>query len=785
MHLVEVCVNLAARGIDHTFTYLLPDALAADVGWRVLVPFAGRLTEGFILKKYEGEAGGRDLKTVARTLDEAPWFDRNMLSLAAWLSDYYLCTMAEAMRLFLPGKKSTADEFFYYLPDDAACTENAGYAGQLTALLRAEGQAGRGRIKSQLGSFDQAVIGELVSRNVIARSRTVADKFKKKLAVLVKPLDGLKNYLAAHPECRAARKKAVEILAQNPDGLLTDDLRRRGVALDTLKRMRDTGLVVFAGQRVVRNSYNAAVEGRDRVALNEEQEMAAGRVRQSVKKGAGGVFLLYGVTGSGKTEVYMEIAEAVYEKGGQTLLLTPEIALTGQLIRRFKERFPDNVLVFHSRLSLNERMDVFEEIKKGGPCILIGARSALFAPFAALGAVIVDEEHEYSYKQEERPCYHARTVAEKLAGINSAPLVLGSATPSLESYCKALNGEYAMLKLKKRPKQAVLPEVVVADMAKEIKDGNKGVLSSTLTERLRLLAAKKEQAIILLNRRGFATFVLCRDCGYVERCGQCAVSLVYHQEGGLLRCHYCGYTKEAPAECPECRSRRIRFFGTGTQKAQTQLAELMPSLRVIRMDQDTTGRKMAHDKILDAFRRGEYDLLLGTQMVAKGHDVQNVTLVGVLAADALINLPDFRANERAFALLAQAAGRAGRGAKKGTVVLQAYETRHPVIEYARHHDYAGFAGYELKCREELFYPPYSYVIKISVAGKTQQDSAGKAAEIFRALKNLRLPAARLEINGPFPGMVEKVRGLYKMLIIIKTDRPDLVKQELSADRASY
>ncbi|MDR3349739.1 MAG: primosomal protein N' [Acidaminococcales bacterium] len=785
MRLVEVCVNLAAKGLDHTFTYLLPDALAADVGWRVLVPFAGRLAEGFILKKYEGGPGGRDLKAVARTLGGEPWFDRNMLCLAAWLSDYYLCTMAEAMRLFLPGKKSTEDKFFYYLAGGEFLAEGDGYAGRLAALLRAEGRAGRGRIKRQLGFFDQAAIDELVRRNVLARGRAVEDKFKEKLAVAVKPLAGLQDYLAGHPGCRAARKKAAEILMQNPGGLLADDLKRRGVALDTLKRMRDSGLVAFSSRQVARDSYSAAVDGKEPVVLSEEQETAADRVRQCVKEGAGGAFLLYGVTGSGKTEVYLDIAETVYRKGGQTLLLTPEIALTGQLVRRFKERFPDSVLVFHSRLSLNERMDVFAKIKKGGPFILIGARSALFAPFAALGAVIVDEEHEYSYKQEERPCYHARTVAEELARINGVPLVLGSATPSLESYYKALNGEYFMLRLEKRPGQAVLPEVVVADMSKEIKSGNKGVLSSILAERLRLLPAKNEQAIVLLNRRGFATFVLCRDCGYVERCEQCAVSLVYHQEGGLLRCHYCGYTKEAPAQCPQCRSRRIRFFGSGTQKAQTQLAELMPSLRVIRMDQDTTGRKMAHDKILDAFRRGEYDLLLGTQMVAKGHDIQNVTLVGVLAADALINLPDFRAGERAFALLTQAAGRAGRGAKKGTVVLQAYEARHPVIEYVRRQDYAGFAGYELKCREELFYPPYSCVIKIGVAGKTQRGSAEKAAEIFRALKGISLPAGRLEINGPFPGMVEKVRGLYKMLIIVKTDRPDLVKNKLSADWSSY
>lgn len=460
-------------------------------------------------------------------------------------------------------------------------------------------------------------------------------------------------------------------------------------------------------------------------------------------------------------------------------MLVPEIALTAQLVKRFQVWFGNAIAVAHSKLSQNERGDVWYKMRTGQARVLIGVRSAVFAPFENLGLVLIDEEHETSYKQEERPSYHAREVALARCRNTGAPLVLGSATPDICSYYEALNGNYKHLRLTRRANGSLLPQVAIVDMRQELKDRNYSVLSRFLQQELVRTVANGEQSIVLLNRRGFSTFVNCRDCGQSVECPHCKVALVYHSAGESMRCHYCGNTAPVPTICPQCGSRRIKFFGTGTQKAEQEIM-VLPDVRVLRMDQDSTVAKLAHLDILQKFSSGSYNTLIGTQMVAKGHDIPNVTLVGVLSADSSLNLPDYKAGERTFALLTQAAGRAGRGDKPGHVVFQTYDPDNKIIQLAAKQDYDTFAKGELKYREELFYPPYAKLLKMTLSSKDEGEGLAQAQQVADFLQGLQLEGklTDLMILGPFPALVSKVRDLYRFNILVKAKDMEAVKQAL-------
>ena len=434
----------------------------------------------------------------------------------------------------------------------------------------------------------------------------------------------------------------------------------------------------------------------------------------------------------------------------------------------------------HSRLSASERGDVWSRMRSGQARVLIGVRSAVFCPFADLGLILIDEEHEGTYKQEERPSYHARLVAQYRAHYRKVPVVLGSATPDLESYYLAEKGGYTLLRLTHRARSGShLPKVSIVDMREELHQGNRTVLSEALRTRLEHVVQNGEQAIVLLNRRGFSTFVLCRDCGESLSCPNCAVSLVYHAREQLMECHYCGYTEPVPTKCPYCGSPRIRFFGTGTEKAEREIRELCPGVKPLRMDQDSTSGKFAHEQILQAFRSGLYNVLLGTQMVAKGHDIPNVTLVGVLSADSQLNLPDFRSGERCFALLTQAAGRAGRGDKPGEVIFQAYDAENPILQLAARQDYEGFAKMELEQRKELGYPPFTRMLKITVLHKKEEEALAIAQKLVNALEAWQLESGHpLEILGPFPAIVARVNQIYRINVLLKSPRMKPVKEWL-------
>lgn len=745
MQYVLVAINLPVRNLFKQFIYRVPeDFPALTAGWRVLVPFGSRKTEGFVVRVYtEAEARRRmardgakvglgDVKDLAAVVGSAPWFDEEMLATARWLAHYYMCTEAEAMRLFIPGKGSLRRRRVYE-------------GGKVVA---------------------EALEERLKPRTVLAYVLTEAGQ------AALADTAGQARLQSRHKALAFLREKA-------PEAVTVKEAEAGGIHAEMLRTLARLGWAEKTEKRVLRNSYDRPRERKETLRLTAEQQQAVDAIRASLHQGAAEEYLLRGITGSGKTEVYLRAADEAVRENRQVLVLVPEIALTTQIVQRFQAWFGDAVAVAHSKLSQNERGDVWDRTRSGTARILIGVRSAVFAPFENLGLVILDEEQESSYKQEERPSYHVREVARCRCRQRGAVLLLGSATPSLDSYYLARTGAMRELRLTERPSGAVLPDVVLVDMREELAQKNFSVLSRRLRQEVVETVRKGEQAIILLNRRGFSTFVLCRDCGTALVCPHCAVSLVYHAKEQVMRCHYCGREEPVPLVCPHCGSRRIKFFGSGTQKAEAALQEL-PGVRVLRMDQDSTSGKMAHEEIIRRFRDGEANVLLGTQMVAKGHDIKNVTLVGILTADSSLNLPDFRASEGAFDLLTQTAGRAGRGSLPGRVILQTYDPDNEVIRLAARQDYEHFASRELQQRKALHYPPYSRILKLTAVDKEEAKARqlGEEAAAFLRQGKERDGWKETSVTGPFPAGVAKVRDLYRFTVIVRSGDMERVKEAL-------
>lgn len=733
---VNVAINLPVKSLFRQFTYAVPEALGfLDRGWRVVVPFSGQKVEGFVVERVPAPTEAAvlaKLKYVEAALGDKPWFDEEMLATAEWMAKYYMCSLAEAMRLFVPGKSSIK----------------------------------RRAVRDAQGRLLYYVYNERLKEKLVLAYR-ITDAGRQALE------DGVLAKRARAQQAALAR------LAAAGDFLSVSELGESSVVLRELAKR---GYAEAGNKRILRNSYERREERKEYLELTAEQQQAVEALNAATAAQRSQTFLLQGITGSGKTEVYLRATAFAVDAGWQVLVLVPEIALTAQLVKRFQAWFGDSIAVAHSKLSQNERGDVWHRMRTGEARVLIGVRSAAFAPFENLGLVIIDEEHEGSYKEEDhRPRYNAREVMKERCKNTGAPLVLGSATPDLCTYYRALQGEYQHLQLTERPNGSVLPKVEIIDMRKELAERNFSVLSRRLQQALVMTAAAGEQAIVLLNRRGYSTFVMCRDCGQTITCPHCAVAMVYHSAHSDLRCHYCGNTAPVPTECPSCHSRRIKFFGTGTQKAEEQL-EALPEVRVLRMDQDSTVAKFSHENILRQFASGERNVLIGTQMVAKGHDIPNVTLVGVLAADSALHLPDYRASERAFSLLTQAAGRAGRGERPGHVIFQTYDAENRIIQLAATQDYDSFAKAELELRRDFFYPPFAELLKLTVLDKDADAGLALAQRVVLFLQREQLEGRLTDviINGPFPALVAKVRDLYRFNILLKAADLRPVKAALLA-----
>ena len=545
------------------------------------------------------------------------------------------------------------------------------------------------------------------------------------------------------------------------------EMKELGFSTALLNEAAKNGWLTFVEKEAYRDPFaNQTFEKTTALSLNAEQQVAVETILQSVQEQQSQTYLLEGITGSGKTEVYLQVIAEVLNQGKTAIMLVPEISLTPQMVQRFKSRFGEHVAVMHSGLSQGEKYDEWRKIERGEAEVVVGARSAIFAPIENIGVIIIDEEHEASYKQEETPRYHARDLAIWRSEYHHCPVVLGSATPSLESRARAQKNVYQRLRLTQRANQAAtLPTIDVVDMRQEVENGNVSSFSMSLQEKLQERLEKNEQSVLLLNRRGYSSFVMCRDCGYVLPCPNCDISLTLHMDSKTMKCHYCGHEERIPYRCPNCGQDKIRYYGTGTQKVEEELQTLLPDSRILRMDVDTTRRKGAHEKILRTFGEGQADILLGTQMIAKGLDFPNVTLVGVLNADTALNLPDFRSSERTFQLLTQVSGRAGRAEKPGEVIIQSFNPEHYAIQLAKAQDYEDFYTKEMYIRHRGDYPPYYFTVQITASHPEENEAAKQMFQIATKLKQGLSPQAIL--LGPTPNAIMRVNNRYFYQVIIK------------------
>ncbi|MDH6368237.1 primosomal protein N' (replication factor Y) [Paenibacillus sp. PastF-3] len=804
MDIAKVIVDVPVRSTDRPFDYSIPESLKLwiEVGSRVAVPFGHRTVQGFVVSLESGETlVNPGLKPIQEVLDLLPPLSPELVELADWMSKRYACRRISALQAMLPtALKGKAERLISLgdveeetaFPDDELFPMFADTGNEERLITEFIGRNGEVSMKQLTRAFPEAAetVKFMLRRGVLVESQSIKDKMGKKKLKAVDLAIGItaaREALHKFPKKSARQKEVLSFLIEREATLpmaLKEVLSALQVTASTVKGLEEKGFIEISEIEVYRDPY----QGRDfkpttPLPLTAEQEVVYNRISRTLEDQMHEVFLLHGVTGSGKTEIYLQCIKRCMDQGRQAVVLVPEIALTPQMVERFKGRFGSGVAVMHSRLSAGERYDEWRKIREGKATVAVGARSAVFAPFSNLGLIIMDEEHETSYKQEENPKYHARDAAIRRAEQCGAAVILGSATPSLESYHAAraqsdIHFSPVLLEMPTRALGNELPKVNVVDMREELKEGNRSMFSRKLHSALAERLERGEQTVLLLNRRGFSTFVMCRSCGYVAGCPECDISLTYHSRSDNLRCHYCGHAEPAPKLCPECGSEHIRFFGTGTQRVEEELGKLFPGIRVIRMDVDTTTEKGSHEKLLNQFRDKKADVLLGTQMVAKGLDFPDVTLVGVITADSALNLPDFRAAEKTFQLLTQVAGRAGRHQLPGEVVVQSYTPEHYSIIHASGHDYLSFVREELKHRRGLHYPPYCRLILVTLSHEQLplllRMAENYAMNLQGKARNLRwygsldkLTTDVLDLLGPVASPIPRLKGRYRFQCMIK------------------
>jgi primosomal protein N' (replication factor Y) len=788
-YLAEVIVDVNARETDRAYHYAIPEEWRERVfiGMRVLVPFGPRRVEGYIVSfAQESETPADKIRPILRLLDDYPALTPELIELSEWLCERYLCTRAQAVQALLPGgmrlRSTLVLEASGKIPQALDRQER-----EILAYLDHQGPQVKTELLNHHPSWRRplarllekgAVRERYVEQTGVKEKRVTYAVLKMDKETLLEKLDRL--------QANAFKQKEVALwlLQHGGSARLRDLLAATKASRSTVAALRQRGILELEQREERRNPYEGRFSGEreKKLVLTPAQARAYSAIMDMLKTRQAHTALLQGVTGSGKTEVYLQAIEACVQTGRQAIVLVPEIALTPQMVERFKRRFGDEVAVLHSRLSPGERYDEWRRIRRGEVGIAVGARSAVFAPFERLGLIIIDEEHELSYKQEENPKYHAREVAYFRALYHGATVVLGSATPSLEVRFAAAKGRISHIVLPERVNQRALPPVEIVDMRAELRQGNRSIFSRRLYEAITEKLARREQMILFLNRRGYATFILCRACGYVARCPSCDVSLTYHYLNSLpiLRCHYCGHAEEAVGRCPECGSPHIRNFGTGTQKVEEELLRQFPGARVIRMDVDTTATKGSHERLLRSFGRREGDILLGTQMIAKGLDFPGVTLVGILTADTSLNLPDFRAAERTFQLLTQVAGRVGRHEAPGEVILQTYHPEHYAIQDAVVQDYERFFQKEIQIRRSLDYPPFWEMTVFTAAHELQEEAFRLAKETERWLRRSFADDPDVIIHEATAAPLSRLQGRYRFHQVIKYKSYRKVKKELLA-----
>ena len=683
--------------------------------------------------------------------------------------------LSVGMEVLIPFGKGNRQTKGYVIGFSETCGYDLSKVKEITEISK-EGMAIEGKLVALAAWMKEQYGGTMIQalKTVLPIKQKEQAKIKKRIRLLLDEEEGKKKLAYYQGKNQKARARLLSALLEDP--LLEYELvsKKLNITMSVIRALEEQGVVVLEEERVFRNPIHAKEQQRCPITFTEEQQHAIRVFWEDYEKEQYGTYLIHGVTGSGKTEVYMEMIRRVADTGRQSIVLIPEIALTFQTVMRFYRCFGDRVSIMNSRLSAGERYDQMMRAKNGEVDVMIGPRSALFTPFPNLGLIVIDEEHENTYKSEQTPRYHARETAEARAKMEGASVVLGSATPSMESMYRAKNGSYRLLELKKRSRSQEMAKVYVVDLREELKNGNRSILSEKLQELMEERLEKKEQIMLFLNRRGYAGFVSCRECGHVVKCPHCDVSLSSHR-GGKMVCHYCGYEEKKPTVCPECGSRHIGEFKAGTQQIEEIVKRRFPQARVLRMDMDTTKEKDGHEKILAAFANEEADILVGTQMIVKGHDFPNVTLVGVLAADMSLYSDDYRAGERTFQLLTQAVGRAGRGEKKGEAVIQTYSPTHYAVEAAAAQDYEAFYEEEIRYRELMGYPPVDNLMAILASGKDEAHLEVGCRYLKEYTERI-CGANPVAIIGPATPGIGKINDIYRKVLYLKTERYDtLVK----------
>ncbi|MEN2293582.1 primosomal protein N' [Enterococcus faecium] len=759
----EVIVDVPTMQTDQPFTYLVPSEMetALQVGMRVEVPFGNgnRHVQGFVMAIQKSEESANpSLKAVIRLLDLAPVVNEELLSLADYMKKITYAFKITCLQTMLPSvMKAEYDKLIYPLADTPE-----------VQVLFDQREVISWKEAEEEGSLSQLIRWR--QEQLVDIKYEVHTRNKVKTIRLVRSLLTEKQIEEEWAKLRQNAKKQKELLLCLSELSQEEPIayfQNKGISTAVLNQGKEKGWLEFIESERYRDPYKDRVfDQTTALELNAEQKNAVEQIITAGQQQKDQVFLLEGITGSGKTEVYLQAIADVLSENKTAIMLVPEIALTPQMVERFKGRFGESVAVLHSGLSQGEKYDEWRKIEREEAQVVVGARSAIFAPLKNIGLIIIDEEHESSYKQDETPRYHARDLAIWRSKYHHCPIVLGSATPSLESRARAQKGVYQLLQLNHRAKAAAqLPAIEIVDMREEFQNHRTSTFSANLQEKIQNRLDKKEQTVLLLNRRGYSSFVMCRDCGFVLPCPNCDISLTLHMDTRSMRCHYCGHEEPIPNRCPNCGGNKIRYYGTGTQKVEEELRELYPQARILRMDVDTTRRKGAHEQILQKFGAKEADILLGTQMIAKGLDFPEVTLVGVLNADTSLNLPDFRSSEHTFQLLTQVSGRAGRAEKAGEVVIQTFNPQHYAIELAKKQNYEQFYQQEMHVRHRGGYPPYYFTVKITASHPEEQVAAKKIFQIANQLKEVLSPQSLL--LGPTPSMILRVKNRYYYQLIIK------------------
>ena len=702
--IAEVIIDRAAKKLNRTFDYNIPKDLEdlVIIGSTVLVPFGNSKTLEEAYVIGIKETSSFEVKDIAKVRHN---LSDKQIRLAKWMAKKYFCNVSECIKLMSqPGTK---------------------------------------------------------------RKHEVKDK-KINVIYLKKEIEEIEIELQSGKIKSEKQRRALEFLKENEGATSNEVEMFTDCSKAILKTLEKNGYIEFIEKKIERDPLqNKEITKTEKLKLTEEQENAFNKINKTIQENKYEEFLLYGVTGSGKTEIYLQLIEKVLEKGKTSIMLVPEISLTPQTINRFISRFgKENLAVLHSKLSIGERYDEWNKIKQGNAKIIIGARSAIFAPTDDIGIIIIDEEHDSSYKSESSPRYSAKEIASILAKHGDFPVVLGSATPDITTYYKAQKNEITMLELTKRANNSTLPQVQIVDLKQELAEGNRSILSTALYEEIEKNLKDKKQTILFLNRRGFSTFIMCRECGYTAKCKNCNISMTYHRFENKLKCHYCGCEQKVLTTCPECKSNKIRYFGTGTQKIEEEVNKIFPNATTIRMDVDTVSKKNSHEEILEKFKNENIDILIGTQMIVKGHHFPNVTLVGVIAADTSLNIDDYRANERTFQILTQVAGRAGREKLPGNVIIQTYNPDNFSIDLAQKQDYNEFFDIEIALRRQLKYPPFCDIIIISFTGTNEKELISTSEYVYKYLDS-KMDKQKYNIFRPVPSPIDKIQNKIRWRMIIK------------------